>query len=246
MLRSKKPVSDEYVPVRPYFNVVVRPKAPPKRAVNAALQTVPQAVIERYAAGHEVDKAKATRLWRELVRFLLLTAANPTRRYGMYGPVDGMWHDFILHTQLYAAFCEAHIGRFMHHSPSRTMAGARWESRYLQFLFDYRDIYGEPPPDDLWPIPPVRGIDPAALPKKASAVTPGQIKIVFETLNGALQGTALGKLPGHKTIKRRKSRKGNADGSGAGCSGGGGDSHDAGGDAGGCGSGGCGGGGCGS
>jgi hypothetical protein len=64
--------------------------------------------------------------------------------------------------------------------------------------------------------------------------------------NAALQGTALGKLPGHKTIKRRKSRKGNADGSGAGCSGGGGDSHDAGGDAGGCGSGGCGGGGCGS
>ena len=241
MLRADRIVPDEYVAVRPYFNVVVRPDSPPARKLAAALKMLPEPVIERYAAEHGASTAEAVRLWQELARFLLLTAANPGRRYGMYGPVDGMWHALILHTQIYAAFCETFIGRFMHHFPGRTAAGERWESRYLQFLFDYRDIYGQPPPDDLWPIPPVQGVASSALPDKASAVTPGHVKLVFEALNGSLPGTALGMMPGHKILKRKKSRKGHWN-AGGGCAAGG-DGH--GGDAAGCSSG-CGSGGCGS
>ena len=35
--------------------------------------------------------------------------------------VDSAWHEFILHTKLYAEFCEQAFGRFMHHSPAQGM-----------------------------------------------------------------------------------------------------------------------------
>jgi hypothetical protein len=35
--------------------------------------------------------------------------------------VDSAWHEFILHTKLYAEFCEQAFGRFLHHSPAEGM-----------------------------------------------------------------------------------------------------------------------------
>jgi hypothetical protein len=35
--------------------------------------------------------------------------------------VDSAWHEFILHTELYAQFCEQAFGRFLHHRPAEGM-----------------------------------------------------------------------------------------------------------------------------
>ncbi|BAU84117.1 hypothetical protein SLA_3203 [Streptomyces laurentii] len=32
--------------------------------------------------------------------------------------VDPAWHTFMLHSQEYAEWCEAHFGRFLHHAPN--------------------------------------------------------------------------------------------------------------------------------
>jgi hypothetical protein len=35
--------------------------------------------------------------------------------------VDHMWHDFILHTQAYKAWCDLVLGRFLHHTPAEAL-----------------------------------------------------------------------------------------------------------------------------
>jgi hypothetical protein len=39
--------------------------------------------------------------------------------------VDDLWHEMLLHTRDYAAFCDAAIGRFLHHEPESAMPPKR-------------------------------------------------------------------------------------------------------------------------
>lgn len=39
--------------------------------------------------------------------------------------VDDMWHELLLHTRDYAAFCDAAFGRFLHHEPESAMTPAQ-------------------------------------------------------------------------------------------------------------------------
>ncbi len=114
-----------------------------------------QAVLERFQNEQEIDETRAGLLWRELLRYLTMVDHFPDRKYGMYGPVDGLWHDFVIHTELYQDFCDRFAGRFLHHHPCTTEKGAGWRSRYLQFLIDYRLIFGEVPPEDIWSVPEI-------------------------------------------------------------------------------------------
>ncbi len=51
--------------------------------------------------------------------------SNVRRRVHLKHPstlVDDMWHEFLLHTRDYAAFCDAAIGQFLHHEPEPRMS----------------------------------------------------------------------------------------------------------------------------
>lgn len=39
--------------------------------------------------------------------------------------VDDLWHEFILHTRAYQAFCKLAFGRFLHHTPAAALGGQR-------------------------------------------------------------------------------------------------------------------------
>ncbi len=38
--------------------------------------------------------------------------------------VDDLWHEMVLHTREYAQFCDAALGRFLHHEPESAMSPA--------------------------------------------------------------------------------------------------------------------------
>lgn len=139
-------------------------------------------VLLRYREAEGADPTESRRLWRELVRYLMMVAHLPGRNYGMHGPADGLWHHFVLHTELYQSFCETHAGRFLHHHPGTTAKGITWRSHYLQFLVDYKEVFGEAPPDDIWPMPPWRW---TKLPQSAGAVKPRHVKAVARIESGA-------------------------------------------------------------
>jgi hypothetical protein len=46
--------------------------------------------------------------------------------------VDAAWHEFILFTRNYRAFCQRALGRFLHHTPTEAMAGPTQASEGIQ------------------------------------------------------------------------------------------------------------------
>ncbi len=86
----------------------------------------------------------ATRQWFRIL------ARHPKTRLSMPSlVVDDMWHELLLHTRDYAAFCDAAFGRFLHHEPESAMtpdqAATNRSNRLLKTLrFAYQD-------ENCWP-----------------------------------------------------------------------------------------------
>lgn len=107
-------------------------------------------VRERFMREYQVSEIAALRLEQECKRYLVLCALSPGESLSMSGPVDQFWHTFILFTRLYAEFCEAVAGRFLHHTPDipdEPTNGLGIKETYER----YRQTFKEDPPSDLWP-----------------------------------------------------------------------------------------------
>ncbi len=96
---------------------------------------------------------EGTALFAEVKRYLVLTHANPTRAVPVFSPlIDEVWHQFMLFTTEYAAFCERFFGRFMHHMPTRPDAapapvaasagGEATEMTFAEFEAAYLEQFG--------------------------------------------------------------------------------------------------------
>lgn len=51
--------------------------------------------------------------------------------------VDELWHEFILHTRSYEAFCRRAFGRFLHHSPAAVLGSERQSNAGLRRVWWY-------------------------------------------------------------------------------------------------------------
>ena len=113
-------------------------------------------VLDRYRREKDVSADDAERHWAELLRYLVLRMLNPDARYPLAsGPVDDLWHNFLLLTQEYAGFCEYVGGIFIHHHPgpsNPTPTEVEEAQRdFDTFLKEYKETYDESPPQRLWP-----------------------------------------------------------------------------------------------
>lgn len=114
-------------------------------------------VTKRYCRDYEVDEALGLERAREVKRFLALCAMSTDDGYGMFGPVDILWHVFIFFTREYHAFCDVAAGKYLHHVPgakSERHAGHLNKDGYVQMLVDYRAVFGVAPPLAHWPRKP--------------------------------------------------------------------------------------------
>jgi hypothetical protein len=71
--------------------------------------SIPDEVIRRYAFKHNVGLNEAQNLFQQLEEFLDSTldcSHSPTKI------VDEAWHEFILHTKIYAEFCSQRYHSF--------------------------------------------------------------------------------------------------------------------------------------
>jgi uncharacterized membrane protein YgcG len=65
-----------------------------------------------------LSDAQIRQVLEGLRAWFLLIAANPSTTFGMPSKaVDTAWHEFILLTKNYAAFCDLAFGKFLHHAP---------------------------------------------------------------------------------------------------------------------------------
>lgn len=74
-------------------------------------------LISRITSNHpDIERDLAEMILNETLAFLQLAAVAK----GCYSPspkVDIGWHEFMLYTKEYAAFCQEHAGEFIHHEP---------------------------------------------------------------------------------------------------------------------------------
>ncbi len=107
-------------------------------------------IVKRYINDYDIAPSVAELHERELKRFLTLIASNPGKTYGMKGPVDDLWHTFIIFTKQYFGFCDNTLGRYIHHTPHNP--GDKIDpGPYNEFLEDYEKYFGEKPSPRFWP-----------------------------------------------------------------------------------------------
>ena len=105
--------------------------------------------------------AHAGRVFEEYRRFCFL-AATSEAELTPSDAVDQAWHLHLTYTHDYwERFCPKMLGRSLHHGP--TAGGSEERSRffdqYARTLHRYEQVFGAPPPDDVWPDATRRLID---------------------------------------------------------------------------------------
>lgn len=67
--------------------------------------------------------------------------------------VDQVWHLHLLYTESYwVDFCKETLERDIHHGPTRgSEERGQFKSLYHQTLERYEELFGEMPPQDIWP-----------------------------------------------------------------------------------------------
>lgn len=108
-------------------------------------------ILAKYCEEQSLPIQIAKEHEKELKRYLALLAINPTVIYGMIGPVDELWHTFVLFTRKYNDFCMSITGRFLHHDPSIPGKKLMDKKHYQRTLKDYEIIFQENPPQECWP-----------------------------------------------------------------------------------------------
>lgn len=132
-----------------------------KLDIERAMSFPMEDILVRYSSEHSIPPEIAIEHERELKRYLVMSVLNPNAKYSMAGPVDNLWHTFILFTQKYVKFCEQLAGHFIHHIPTSSSEEKviidhtipSEFSSYEKFLKDYELFFQEPPPAHIWPKP---------------------------------------------------------------------------------------------
>ena len=120
-------------------------------------------VIDKLVKERFVDTAQdACVLFTEVKRYLVLCHVDRTKTWKMHSLcVDEVWHQFVLFTAEYSAFCARYFGRYRHHAPSNAPpdTGVRLapEATLAEFCDRYRELFGiDLPPvwkDSSWITP---------------------------------------------------------------------------------------------
>lgn len=199
--------------------------------------------------------AFAERVTQEYRRFLYL-AATADSEVTPSKAVDEAWHLHLASPHYEEGLCRRLLGRRLEHRPGTGEPGEeeRHRRQYEALRARYQTVFGELPPSDIWPGPPLREKEPATGWQRAADLASwtgtgaaiaaaGAYSLGYPVTTLILVSIALVLiLPGLLVISL-KARSGGGAGCGGGCAGGG---HSNGNDCGSsCGGGGCGGGGCG-
>ena len=114
--------------------------------------------LDRLARENQWPKGFTERVYREYLRFIYLAAASdhpvtPSEQ------VDQAWHLHLCYSKSYwQDLCADVLGFELHHNP--TVGGreerAKLLHQYQSTLESYQQVFGDPPPEDIWPRAEVR------------------------------------------------------------------------------------------
>jgi hypothetical protein len=108
-------------------------------------------VMLRYAEDTGRSAKQVEEHVRELKRYLVMVAARGETLV-MGGPVDELWHTWMLYSRSYVQFCEQVAGRYLHHQPGRgSMSAEEERNHWAAFKALYQEMFDASPPEEIWP-----------------------------------------------------------------------------------------------
>ena len=134
---------------------IVRNITDERPAVLNALDFEAPYLIEKLLKDRVVDVAEhGVALFTEVKRYLVLNQVDRTRAWQMYSlRVDEVWHQFVLFTVEYFAFCDKYFGHYVHHAPSNApdpgFGHRPPEASFAEFADRYQEIFGLELPE-IW------------------------------------------------------------------------------------------------
>jgi hypothetical protein len=124
-------------------------------AVFDALDFEAPYLLEKLLKDYIVDSTEqGDALFTEVKRYLVLNHVDRTKAWKMYSlRVDEAWHQFVLFTVEYSAFCDKYFGHYAHHAPSNApdpgFGHGAPEATFAEFADRYRKMFGVEL-SDLW------------------------------------------------------------------------------------------------
>jgi len=101
--------------------------------------SLPHGLFEKLRKQHPHLTLKECQLVSHGLRQFFLAHLKSRREYvSMPSQVaDDLWHEFILYTRNYRAFCQSAFGRFFHHTPAVVLSGSRQSNAGLRRCWWY-------------------------------------------------------------------------------------------------------------
>ena len=108
-----------------------------KRAEYIRTYAFPKGLFQKLTERHpEMEPRNAALVLRGLRQFFLGCLKARGRYVSMPSQVaDDLWHEFILHTREYSAFCQKAFGGYMHHTPSAVLGPDRKTNEGLRRIW---------------------------------------------------------------------------------------------------------------
>lgn len=105
-----------------------------RRAEFIRSEPLPKGLYDKLRARHPALSQKDCQLVAQGLRQFFLAYLNGGRKTVSMPSqvVDDLWHEFILHTRAYEAFCGRAFGGFLHHTPAVALGSARKSNEGLR------------------------------------------------------------------------------------------------------------------
>ncbi len=105
-------------------------------------------VIDRFLSIYDMEESEALSIFEETKKWLWLSSKGINFVIDdSLLIIDEMWHNFILFTKDYDAFCHQYFGRYIHHQPSTRAEKEKWFEDVEKSLKEYKKLltvqYGE-------------------------------------------------------------------------------------------------------
>lgn len=107
-----------------------------------------QGVIDRFSELYGVDLSESEQIFEDMKLWLVLAKVakieNSNKSFVIDNAllvIDEMWHNFILFTKDYSAFCDNYFGHYLHHSPTSVEETNRQKEIFVNMSIEERQSY---------------------------------------------------------------------------------------------------------
>lgn len=98
-------------------------------------------LIFRFLEMYEIDEAEAIDIFEETKKWLWLCSNS---KFDLIIDdslviIDEMWHNFILFTKEYDAFCKEYLGIYIHHQPTTKLENENWNKNIHKSISELKE-----------------------------------------------------------------------------------------------------------